>query len=56
MPTTNQPEPIIEFHSERVRFQGRAYENRRQQLQRQVDELTDKAVVDRDRLKVRARL
>jgi hypothetical protein len=56
MPATNHSQPVIEFNHERVRFQGVAYERRRQQLQRQVDELADKAIVDRDRLKVRARL
>ena len=56
MPTPNQLQPVIEFHRERARFQGAAYERRRQQPQQQVDELADKAVVERDRLKVRARL
>jgi hypothetical protein len=56
MPATNAPQPVIEFHRDRARFQGAAYENRRRQLQQQTDELADKAVVDRDRLKVRARL
>nr|GEU80792.1 hypothetical protein [Tanacetum cinerariifolium] len=48
MPATNQPQPVIEFHRDRARFQGAAYENRRRQLQQQTDELADKAVVDRD--------
>jgi hypothetical protein len=56
MPANNHSQPVIEFNPERVRFQGVAYERRRQQLQRQVNELADKAVVDRDRLKIRARL
>lgn len=56
MPTAASIQPVIEFHRERARFQGAAYERRRQQLQQQVDELADKAVVDRARLQVRARL
>lgn len=56
MAATSQPPLVIEFHGSRARFQSSAHEGRVQQVLRQADALAEKAVVDRDRLKVRARL
>lgn len=55
----NNPKPsatIIEFRGDRARFQSPAHQERLEQVLRQADSLAEKAVVDRDRLKVRARL
>jgi hypothetical protein len=56
MSPTNESPLVIEFHGSRARFQSPAHENRVKQVMRQADSLAEKAVVDRDRLKVRARL
>lgn len=51
-----QPSLVIEFHGNRARFQSVAHEERVKQVIRLADALAEKAVVDRDRLKVRARV
>lgn len=57
MATTEQsPKLVIEFRGERAQFQGRENQERVARVLRTADELSDRANVERDRLKVRARL
>lgn len=57
MPTTEKaPKLVIEFRGEKAQFQGRENQERVARVLRTADELSDRTVVDRDRLKVRARL
>ena len=51
-----KPPVVIEFRSERAQFQSPAHQQRVAQVLRQADQLAEKAVLERDRLKVRARL
>lgn len=46
---------VIEFRGERARFQSPGHLNRFEKIMRVADQLVAKAVVERDRLKVRAR-
>lgn len=56
MPTTEKPKLVIEFRGDQAKFQGKAYQERVARVLRTADNLTERALVDRDRLKVRARL
>lgn len=57
MPTNEQPANlVIEFRGERAQFEGRENRERVARVLRTADELSGRAVIDRDRLKVRARL
>jgi hypothetical protein len=56
MPTTEKAKLVIEFRGDQAKFQGKAYQERVARVLRTADNLTERAVVDRDRLKVRARL
>lgn len=56
MLTPDKPKLVIEFRGDQAKFQGKAYQARVDRVQRTADNLTERAVVDRDRLKVRAQL
>ncbi|RIY06874.1 hypothetical protein D0T11_17755 [Hymenobacter rubripertinctus] len=56
MPAIEPPKLVIEFRGDQAKFQTKAYRARIERVLRVADELTDRAVVDRDRLKVRAQL
>lgn len=56
MPASNAPAVIIEFRDDRARFQSASHQSRVDKIMRAADQLVEKAVVERDRLKVRARL
>lgn len=57
MPTIEKsPKLVIEFRGEKAQFQDRENQERVARVLRTADELSDRAVVDRERLKVRARL
>ena len=56
MPASNSPVLIIEFRCDRARFQSPGHLDRVDKIMRTADQLVEKAVVERDRLKVRARL
>lgn len=56
MHALEQSKLIIEFRGDQAKFQSRAYQARIERVLRTADELVDRAVVDRDRLKVRAQL
>lgn len=54
MPTPEKPKLVIEFRGDQAKFQGKAHQERVARVLRTADDLTERAVVDRDRLKVRA--
>ncbi len=56
MPTTEKPKLVIAFRGDQAKFQSQAYQERVACVLRTADNLTERAVVDRDRLKVRAQL
>lgn len=56
MYVSNAPVLLIDFRSDRARFQSPGHLNRVDRIMRTADLLVEKAVVERDRLKVRARL
>lgn len=54
MPTTEKAKLVIEFRGDQAKFQGKAYQERVARLLRTAENLTERAVADRDRLKVKA--
>ncbi|WP_161787208.1 hypothetical protein [Hymenobacter sp. IS2118] len=54
MPTTEKAKLVIEFRGDQAKFQSQAYRERVTRVLRTAENLTERAVVDRDRLKVRA--
>jgi hypothetical protein len=56
MSTTEKAKLVIEFRGDQAKFQGKAHQERVARVLRTADDLTERAVVDRDRLKVRAQL
>jgi hypothetical protein len=56
MPTIEKAKLVIEFRGDQAKFQGKAHQERVARVLRTADDLTERAVVDRDRLKVRAQL
>jgi hypothetical protein len=56
MLTSEKPKLVVEFRGAQAKFQGKAHQERVARVLRTADDLTERAVVDRDRLKVRAQL
>lgn len=56
MPVLTPPTLVVEFRSDQARFQSAAHRDQIAKIVRQADRLIERAEVERDRLKVRARL
>jgi hypothetical protein len=56
MLTNEKPKLVIEFRGDQAKFQGKAHQERVARVLRISDDLMERAVVNQDRLKVRARL
>lgn len=54
MNTTEQPKLVLHFHGEEAKFQSKAYRNRIARVVAAADRLLERAMVDRDRLHLRA--
>ena len=56
MPALTPPTLVVEFRSDQARFQSAAHRDQIAKIVRQADRLIERVEVERDRLKVRARL